>query len=207
MKTVYVIVINILLILLHFAFGRTMQTPLTNLRVTLMDWIVVALPTTLLALQPNERLIKGNFFVNVLRRCLPASITFIITTSVLYGLHTFDVTLVPPEDVLSTMVTITYTFGGLFALFYACQPFNRWKSAMFVGIWAIVIVCVCVPVFSNFFSYVQLGREQILLVLVEILATPFILYGSIKLFQRNVPLKGKLPQVLRSKKAAFKEEK
>ncbi|MCH5153358.1 MAG: HAD-IC family P-type ATPase [Clostridiales bacterium] len=199
MKTVYVIVINILLIMMHFVFGRTMQSPLTNLRVTLMDWVVVALPTTLLALQPNEKLIKGNFFVNVLKRCLPAAITFIISTSVLYGLHIYDTTLVPPENVLSTMVTITYTFGGLFALFYACQPFNKWKSAMFVGIWAIVIACVSIPVFSNFLSYVRLDREQVLLVLVEILATPFVLYACMKLFHTNKPLKGKLPMRNRSK--------
>ena len=184
---------------MHFGFNRTMQSPLTNLRVTLMDWVVVALPTTLLALQPNEKLIKGNFFGNVLKRCLPASITFIVTTSVLYALHAYDATLVPPEDVLSTMVTLTYTFGGLFALFYACQPFNKWKATMFVAIWAIVILCVSVPFTSDFLSYVPLGREQILLVLVEILATPFILYACMKIFHREKPLKGKLPETAQIK--------
>ena len=192
MKTVYVIVINILLILMHFAFGRTMLTPLTNLRVTLMDWLVVGLPTTLLALQPNERLIKGNFFANVLRRCLPASITFILATVVLYSLHVYDETLVPPEQVLSTMVTITYTFGGLFALFYACQPFNKWKVAMFVGIWAVVVMGVTIPaIATGIFTYERLGREQILLVLVEILATPFVMYACVKIFHTEKPLKVK----------------
>ncbi len=193
MKTVYVIVVNILLIILHFGFGRTMSSPLTNLRVTLMDWVVVALPTTLLALQPNERLIKGNFFANILKRCLPASITFIIATMAIYVLHAYDDAFVPGGDVLSTMVTITYTFGGLFALFYACLPFNKWKTAMFVGIWTIVILCVSVPALYNFLTYVALGREQILLVLVEILATPFVLFAFMRLFQHNkVPLHGKL---------------
>ena len=193
MKTVYVIVINIILVTLHFAFGKTMRTPLTNLRVTLMDWVVVALPTMLLALQPNERLIKGNFFGNVLKRCLPASLTFIITTIALYVMMGVDSTLVP-EDQLSTLVTLTYTFGGLFALFYACQPFNKWKVAMYLGIWAIILTCVTVPIFSNIFQYVQLGREQLLLLLVEILATPFILFAFMKIFhQSHAPiLRGKL---------------
>ncbi|MCH5159643.1 MAG: HAD-IC family P-type ATPase [Clostridiales bacterium] len=192
MKTVYVIVINIILVTLHFAFGKTMQTPLTNLRVTLMDWVVVALPTMLLALQPNERLIKGNFFGNVLKRCLPASLTFVITTLALYVMFNVDQTLVP-EDQLSTLVTLTYTFGGLFALFYACQPFNKWKVAMYLGIWAIILVCVTVPTFANIFQYVALGREQLLLMLVEILATPFILYAFMRIFQQSrKPLHGKL---------------
>ena len=192
MKTVYVIVINIILVTLHFAFGKTMQSPLTNRSVMLMDWVVVALPTMLLALQPNEKLIKGNFFGNVLKRCLPASFTFIITTLTCYVMFNVDVTLVP-EAQLGTLVTLSYTFGGLFALFYACQPFNRWKIAMFLGIWAIVIVCVTVPWLYKMFDYVTLGREQLLLLLVMILATPFILFAFMRLFQQTrVPLLAKL---------------
>ena len=194
MKTVYVIVMNIVLVTLHFAFGRTMQSPLTNRSVMLMDWVVVALPTTLLALQPNEKLIKGNFLGNVLKRCLPASVTFIITTLVcyvLFGLE-FDPVLVP-ESQLGTLVTLSYTFGGLFALFYACQPFNKWKVAMYLGIWAIVLTCIAIPFLYNFLDYVALGREQLLLLLVEILATPFILYAFYKIFhQSRAPLRGKL---------------
>ena len=187
MKTIYVIVVNLMLVLLHFAFGQTMQSPLvSNKSVMLMDWVIVALPTMLLALQPNERRIKGNFFGNVLKRCLPASITFIITTAVLYVLHRFAVNLVPQEQ-LGTLVTITYTFGGLFALYYACQPFKNWKVAMYLGIFAIVVASVCIPWTRNFFDYVELGREQLLLLLVEILATPFILFACTKAFNLSKP--------------------
>lgn len=190
MKTIYVIVVNLMLILLHFAFGQTMKSPLvSNKSVMLMDWVIVALPTMFLALQPNERRIKGSFFGNVLKRCLPASITFIITTAILYVLHRFVPDLVPQEQ-LGTLVTITYTFGGLFALFYACQPFKKWKAAMYLGIFAMVVACVCIPWTRNFFDYVDLGREQLLLLLVEILATPFILFACTKMF--NLNKRGKL---------------
>ena len=194
MKTVYVIVMNIVLVTLHFAFARTMQSPLTNRSVMLMDWVVVALPTTLLALQPNEKLIKGNFLGNVLKRCLPASLTFIITTLVCYVLFGLELDpVLVPESQLGTLVTLTYTFGGLFALFYACEPFNKWKVAMFLGIWAIVLTCIAIPFVYNFLDYVTLGREQLLLLLVEILATPFILFAFMKLFHKNrAPLRGKL---------------
>ncbi len=197
MKTIYIIVVNLMLILLHFAFKQTMKSPLvSNRSAMLMDWVIVALPTMFLALQPNERRIKGNFFGNVLKRCLPASITFILTTAVLYVLHRFVPDLVPQEQ-LGTLVTITYTFGGLFALFYACQPFRRWKAAMYLGICALVVACVCIPWTRNFLDYVQLGREQILLLLVEILATPFVLYACTKLFNLNKP---KRPMRLKTKK-------
>lgn len=181
MKTIYVIVINLMLILMHFAFGKAMLSPLTNLQVTLMDWVVVAAPTTLLALQPNEKRIKGAFFTNVLKNCLPSSLTFIVTTVTLYALHSIDLTLVPFAQ-LGTLVTLTYTFGGLFALYYACQPFNKWKYAMFIGIWAVVITCIALPWSRNLLTYVTLGREQLLLMLVMVLATPFVMFAFHRIF-------------------------
>lgn len=192
MKTIYVIVINLMLILLHFAFNKTMKSPLvSNRSVMLMDWVIVALPTTFLALQPNEKRIKGAFFSNVLKNCMPCSLTFIFTTVALYLMHILDITLVP-TDQLTTLVTLTYTFGGLFALYYACKPFNNWKVLLFVSIWAIVLAAVFIKWTYNFFDYVQLGREQLLLLLVEILATPFIMYGFHSLFHLNAPAKRKL---------------
>lgn len=183
MKTVYVIVINMLLIFAHFVLNTTMTSPLTNLQVMLMDWVVVALPTTLLALQPNENVIKGNFFGNVLKRCLPASITFIISTVSLYALQMLTVpSIIESPDKLGTLVTISYTFGGLFALFYTCRPFNKWKTAMYVSICAIVVAAVTVPFISQLLTYVALDREQVLLLLVEILSMPFVLYVFIKIF-------------------------
>lgn len=189
MKTIYVIVINLMLILLHFAFGKTMLSPLvSNRSVMLMDWVIVALPTFFLALQPNEKRIKGAFFNNVLKNCLPCSLTFIVTTASLYVMHSLDVTLVPVEQ-LGTLVTLTYTFGGLYALYFACKPFNKWKTVLFLSIWAIVVAAVSIGWTYSFFDYVELHREQLLLLLVEILATPFVLYAFHRLFNVNVKRK------------------
>ena len=130
---------------------------------------------------------------------MPAAFTFILTTVAFYALQMYDGSFVPKEQ-LGTLVTLTYTFGGLFALFYACQTFNRWKIAMYVGIWAIVLVAVCIPVIATFLDYVALGREQFLLLLVGILASPFILYVFMRLFQNlKSPLKGKLTKRVRRK--------
>lgn len=186
MKTVYVIVINLMLIAMHFLLGVTMTSPLTNLQVTLMDWIVVALPTTLLALQPNESLIKGNFFGNVLKRCLPAALTFILSTVSLYILQSVtNPSIIPEAEQLGTLVTISYTFGGLFALFYACRPFNKWKIIMYVSIFALIVACISIPFTRNLLTYATLSREQVLLLLVEILAMPFVLFAFVKLFHRQ----------------------
>ena len=184
MKTVYVIVINIMIILLHFFLGQTFVTPLTNSRIMLLEWVVVALPTTILALQPNESLIRGNFLVNILKRCLPASCTFIVVTGALYLVKALSApSMIPDNEQFSTLVTIAYTFGGLFALFYATKPFDTWwKKVMYGGIFAIVVLGVSLPFARDFFEYVTLTREQVLLLLVSILASPFIMYFFVRLF-------------------------
>jgi cation-transporting ATPase E len=183
MKTVYVIAINIMLIVMHFALNKTMASPLTSLQVTLMDAVVVGIPSALLALQPNERIIKGNFLGNVLKHCLPAALTFILSTASLYALQEFQPTLIPSIEQLATLVTISYTFGGLVAVYYVCKPFNTWKIAMYIGLWVIVLVSFLTPfIRQNIFGYAVLGREQVLLLLVEILALPFIMDVFEKLF-------------------------
>ncbi len=182
MKTIYVIALNLVLIAMHLFFDKTMASPLINSQVMLMDFVVVGLPTTLLALQPNESLIKGNFLGNVLKRCLPVSFTFFISTMSLYILQDMDISLVPSE-MLSTMVAITYIAGGMYALFVACRPFNKWKTAMYVMIWIVVFVGLLVPSLAHgLFEYVTLGREQLLLLFAEVFAMPYLLYLFIRLF-------------------------
>ncbi len=193
MKTLYVIVLNFMLILLHFGWNQSFTTPLTNTRTLLLEWVIVALPTTILALQPNESLIKGKFLGNVLKKCLPASLTFVVTTASLYLLKFLTTpSIVSTPDELSTLVTITYTFGGLFALFVACKPFDVvWKKILYVAVWLIVLCGISIPQCRMIFEYVDLNREEILLLLVEILATPFLLHLFLYLFglSKNVKLK------------------
>ena len=161
-----------------------MASPLTSLQVTLMDAAVVGISSAFLALQRNERIIKGNFLGNVLKNCFPASLTFILSTVSLYCLQASQPTLIPSIEQLGTLVTISYTFGGLVAVYYACKPFKNWKVAMYLGIWAIVLICLLVPFIYNLLSYAPLGREQVLLLLVEILALPFVMHVLMALFQK-----------------------
>ena len=185
MKTVYVIILNIMLIVMHFAFNQTMASPLTSLQVTLMDAVVVAIPTALMALLPNKNIIKGNFLGNVLKHCLPAALMFVISTASLYALHEFQPTLIPSIEQLGTLVTISYTFGGLFAVYYAMKPFNKLKIVVYGLVWVIVLVCLFVAPIRTFLSYADLGREQFLLLLVEILMLPFILDLFEQLFHKQ----------------------
>lgn len=190
MKTIYVIVINLMLIVMYFGFGKEFKSPFASSQLLLLEWVVVALPTTILALQPNESLIRGNFLMNVLRRCLPASLTFIVATVALYVVDALCSPSIFQGNVsqFSTVVTICYTIGGIYALFVACRPFDKWwKKALYGVIWFIVILGMSLPQTRKLFEYASLTREQVLLLLSVIFAMPYLLYGFIKLFSIRAP--------------------
>ena len=86
-------------------------------------------------------------------------------------------------------MTISYTFGGVFALYYACKPFNKWKIALYAAVFLAVVLCVTIPAISSLLTYVTLGREQLLLLLVTILLQPFLLYLFVRLFNLRLPNK------------------
>ncbi|MCM1043176.1 MAG: HAD-IC family P-type ATPase [Corallococcus sp.] len=180
MKTVYVIVINLMIVISDLVFKVAMPSPYEPIQIFLLESLIVGLPTTILALQPNTEIIKGKFLGNVLRRCLPASITFIISTLSLYILQN-KVFVEMSGEQLSTMISISYTFGGLFALYYACKPFNKWRVALYVGV--CVLTVLLIVLMPSMWKYVELDREYILLLLIELLAIPPLLFINMKLFK------------------------
>jgi cation-transporting ATPase E len=143
------------------------------------ETVIVGITATVLALQPNTQIIKGKFLNNILRRCLPASLTFLVTTASLYLVKYFVITDIT-GDQLSTLVAVTYTIGGYYALFYACKPFKGWKIALYAGIG--VISALMLLLMPNMWDYVSLSREQILLLIIEIFASWSILKGFMYLF-------------------------
>jgi cation-transporting ATPase E len=180
MKTIYIMLMNVGLIALFFFTNTSWTSPYESIQIMLLETVIVGIPTTILALQPNHAIIKGNFMGNVLRRCLPASLTFILMTVSLYlvkNLVFLDMT----NSQLSTIIAISYTYGGFFALFFAMKPFNSWKKLMYVCIG--VIVTMAIVLLQSLFNYSVLPREQILLLLVVVLASPALMYANMYLFR------------------------
>ncbi|MBR2975119.1 MAG: HAD-IC family P-type ATPase, partial [Clostridia bacterium] len=184
MKTVYVIVVNFIIALMHFAFDVTLTTPYETIQIFVLETVIVGITATVLALQPNTQIIKGKFFHNVISKCLPASLTFLVTTASLYFVKNFVMTDMT-GDQLNTLIALTYTVGGYYALFYACKPFNGWKIALYAGVGVVSILLI--TLMPAAWKYVELTREQILLLLVEVFASWSILRGFMYLFS----LKGK----------------
>ena len=166
MKTIYIIFINLMLIVCNMAFNIVMPTPFESIQIMLLETVIVGIPTTLLALQPNHEIIRGNFLANVMRRAMPSALTFIIGTVSIYVMRQTvmtDMSLLT----LSTLIALTYTVGGLSSLWQACKPFNGWRSIMFGCV--TVVVLFAIVLFPDFWHYeTDLDLSEWLLLALEI---------------------------------------
>ena len=203
MKTWYIIFINLLLIVANFGFGMSLASPYTSNQILMLEMVVVGVSTFFLALQPNTDLLKGHFLPNLLRRCIPFSLTFIFMTVAVYLLKLtnvieMDVASVGAVTELSTIVSIAYTFCGLWALYYLCKPFDKkWKTLLFVCISIVTVSGIGALYYAGqneLFGlspiYSILNTEQTLLLIVIVMASWFVMAGLVYLTQkRNKPKK------------------
>ncbi len=162
MKTIFALGLIAFVVILNLGYGIKYLYPFETTQLLLLDTVVVGIPTTFLALQRNENIIKGHFLANVLKKALPAAIIFAVSFGALYGFFRFGAL---PADMEKhhTIAAICYVLCGFYALIMACRPFNVWK---------IILLCLTISVIvagclftGDFLSYVPLQREEVLLLL------------------------------------------
>ena len=202
MKTIYTIVLNLLIVIANYGFGQKVAYPFTSSQVMLLEMIIVGLPTTILALQKNNDIIRGRFLVNVAKRSFPASLTFLVVTVSLYvvflstqssGWLSVSIGL----DEFSTIAVLALTFGSYFALYYACKPLNWWKSLMLAGV--LVLVLLGIFALPWFFGYVRLNGVEILLLVSSVLISFPLLKFNMWLVAKIVNAAGGFVRRLRRK--------
>ena len=114
MKTVY----NVLLALL-FMFVN-MPLPFEPKNLTLIGGVTIGMPSIVLALEPNNDLVKGRFLTKVLCYAVPGGIIVMLGAAAVMvaGRYFLDVT----PDQIRTMYCIVTTFVGLVYLFRVALP-------------------------------------------------------------------------------------
>lgn len=181
MKTIYTIVLNLLIVIANYGFKHKAAYPFTSSQVMLLEMMIVGLPTTILALQKNREIIRGKFLVNVAKRSFPASLTFLVITISLYAVFLSTqgsdwLSVKIGQDEFSTVAVLALTFGSYFALYYACKPLNWWKALMLVGV--LLLVLLGIFALPWFFGYAKLnGVEILLLVCAVLLSFPLLKFN------------------------------
>jgi len=148
----------------------TLPYPLTPAQLSLVSALSIGIPSFVLAMEPNENLVRGKFMRNVIFRALPGAFTNII---LIIGVMLFYLAFEFPMEEMSTICAILMGVVGMLVLHRVCTPYNKIRK--------ILVVSMCVTFafmmffFKNLFTLVNLSYSSILvLVVFSLLAYPLI---------------------------------
>ena len=117
----------------------SMSYPFQPIQLSLTSAITIGIPSFILALEPNNKKVEGNFFINVIKRSIPSAVTIVIDVLMVILLsYLFKFS----ADETSTMAVMLVAFTGFLLLFKLCYPFNRLRLVLYIGLIIAFIVCV-----------------------------------------------------------------
>lgn len=116
-----------------------MNYPFEPIQLSLVSGVTIGIPAFILALEPNHDIIKGHFFLNVLKKSLPGGITIVLNVlSVMLIAKIFNI-----KDIeISTMAVILVAITGFILLYRICYKFNKLRLAMYISLIAIFLTCI-----------------------------------------------------------------
>ena len=174
MKTLLILILAVTCILLKIEYFFKTNNML------MFEFLISAIPSLVLSLQPNTNRVKGKFIPYVLSRALPGAITMAI---VIISLHVisksplcemFGFSGTQGSVYLHALMMIALTFCGLVMLYRICQPFNILRTILFVSTATLCSLVVAIPQLGNIvfdkWDTLVFSSSQILLMIIIIQA-------------------------------------
>ena len=101
------------LLLAIMAIIRKGEYPIQPVQLALIDYLVIGVPSFFLALEPNNKQVKGKFLWNIIRSSLPGALVVLINSLIIFALAP---ALNMDSAVTSTLIVITATVTCLMVL-------------------------------------------------------------------------------------------
>lgn len=163
MKTFFALSLSLLCIITRISY------PFLTTGMLLFEVFVDGIPSVILALQKNDRLIKGRFISGVLKRSLPSGCLLLLSVVAVMLLYRFG--FYRSEDEYLTMCVLALTFSGFVALFALCFPFNRIRLGCIL--FSAVGIALALLILPEYFGITVFNwRVTLSVVVVLVLAYP-----------------------------------
>jgi len=151
-KTAFAFLLAITFIFINYKY------PFEPIQLSLTNLFTIGIPSFILALEPNNERIKGNFLFNVFSKALPASLTIAINILIVTILgNFFNMNYIQ----ISTLCVIMTGFTGFLLLFKICLPLNRLRFSL-IAILLLAFIGSVVG-FKEFFSLTILNFPMLIL--------------------------------------------
>jgi len=150
-------------LLVTIPFG--LRFPIEPAQFTLYNAMLIGVPSFVLAMEANKKIVRGKFLVNVFRNALPAGLTSFLALAGMF--HFATQREIPPLEI-STMSLIIVAFVSFLMLYTLCRPLNVLRIALIItllvgfivgsiilatigilvpltgtGVWITIITCLC----------------------------------------------------------------
>lgn len=174
-KTTFSAVLSLLLIIFQFS-----TYPFEPIQLTLINTLFVGIPSFILALEPNDRRVKGNFLSKVFKRALPAGLTVAFAITLVCWIYNdigFDVS--PQISTMSVYITAMVSF---IVLMQVCMPYTKDKIFMLALLFVAFIFAVSNPFLSEIFTLVSLYPDMIVkLVIILVCILPIMAFMRVEI--------------------------
>ena len=155
----------------------------TTNNMMMYEFLISAIPSFVLSLQPNTNRVKGKFIPYVLSRAIPGALTMALGILTLYVIH--KTSLAPTLGFIDSngadtleyqaLMMIALTFTGLVMLYRICQPFNVVRVCLFVASALLCVLVISVPLLGEIvcegWSHVDFTLPQVLLTIIIVQAS------------------------------------
>lgn len=142
------------------------------IHLSLITTCTISIPSFILALEPNNEKVKGNFMLNVIKKSIPPALTVVFNV-VLITLFKKEFNIDP--SLATTLIVIMTATTGFIFLFKLCKPFNVLRASMITILIGIFVYALLF--WYDFFDLTSITFSTILL---------YIVFGtaSIQIFTR-----------------------
>ena len=154
------------LLLALFSMVSVLQYPLQPSQITLISMFAIGIPSFILALEPNNKKIKGSFLGNVFKMATPAGITVFLSVS---ALLIFGDVMKIQQDSLSTAAAALGARVEFMILARVAQPMTKMHLIMMASLIAGFFYAI---IFHNeLFGISDMTWQTMLLLIVFLIAT------------------------------------
>lgn len=174
MKTLFVMIITILSITAKNIFKA--GYPFEPIQFMLLESMIIGLPSTILALQPNKDKIHGSFIANIISNCVSQSLCLIISVLAIYVTSTKTIAGLDLSNYteVNSMCVIALTYVGVIILFNVCRPLNALRSLVCVTSFIVITAAFFIPEIATnlgiYYQFKDLDITKQLFTLVVILS-------------------------------------
>ena len=172
-KTLYA-----MLLLVLFMFVKK-SYPFMPIQLTLTSVFTIGIPAFILALEPNNEKVKGNFLLNVASVAFPTSIT--ITFSTILLLITSEILNITKQDISTIAVLLLGTIGFVH-MYRISKPLNLIRKTLLISM--ITAFLIAAFGFKKLFSLSIMNLELTIIYLILMIISIIFLNIIAKIFQK-----------------------